>query len=121
MNKNILFDYVVNYLKHNELLVKLLALGISSATDDIQFPEGKLIGEDWEGARAGQKVKVTFTNPYRVDEGYLFVLPGLEAQNIYLGGFVHVPSNCEDETEQVWYSLKHLAILADQIELTPDL
>jgi len=121
MNKQILFDYVVEYLKHNELLCKLLALGISSASDSIPFPEDKLVGEDWEGAKAGQKVCITWTEPYRVDEGYLFVLPGLEAQNIYLGGFVHVPSRYEDQTEQAWYSLKHLAILADQIELQPEL
>lgn len=121
MNKQILLDYVIQHLQQNELLTKLLALGISSVTDDIPFPENKLVGEDWEGARAGQKVKVTWVDPYRIDEGYLFLLPGLEAQNIYLGGFVHIPSTYNDKTEQAWYSLKHLAILADQIELQPEI
>jgi hypothetical protein len=119
--QELIHRYVTVHLAQNEGLCRLLALLIQSCTDDIEFPKDKLIGEDWDFARAGQKVNITFVDPYRVETGYLFFLPGLEAQDIYKGGIVHIPALSENQNEQCWYCLKHVAIFSEQIELLPDL
>ena len=115
---NQFYEIVLNYFAANKSICQLLTLAIYSCyTDDIPFPEDKLIG-DWDEAVAGQKVKVTWTNPYRIEDGYLFTLPGLESTDILKGGFVHIPRS--DDDQQKWYVLKHIAIFADSIELQPD-
>ncbi len=121
MAKDTFYNMVATYLAGNESLCRLLALAIQAAyRDDIPFPQDKLLG-DWDFATAGQKLRVVWTDPYREDEGYIFFLPGLESQNVYQGAIVHIPNSYDTEGEQKWYTLKHLAIFADQIELLPNL
>jgi hypothetical protein len=119
---NILYNCVLNHLAANEKLCRLVALAVHAAyQDDIEMPMDKLIGCDWEFARGGQKVEITFVEPYRVESGYLFYLPGLRSDEPIEGALVHIPSLDDDETKQAWYVLKHLAIFAETIELMPDL
>lgn len=86
--------------------------------DEVPFPKEKLVGE-WDFAKAGQRVQITWTDPYRTEEGYLMFLPGLESSDVYKGAIVHVPNTYENEEEQRWYTLKHLCIFTDSIELLP--
>lgn len=119
--KNACSDIVAMHLPHNFPLCNLITTVLASIHDDLPFPTDKLIGEDWDFAVAGQKVKVTWTDPYREDEGYLLFLPGLASDDIYKGAIVHIPSPYNDDGYQQWFALKHLAILADQLELMPNL
>lgn len=102
-------------MKINKKLAQLLKLLYHSQSDNIPFPTEKLLG-DWSDAQPGQHVIATFVNPYRVEYGILMMLPGIE--NI-LGGIVHVPNSVERPGQQVWYVLKYLAIMSEQIELEP--
>ncbi len=120
MNQPALYDLVMMHLAQNESLVRLISLHIASQHDDLPFPKDKLLG-DWEFAIPGQKVKVTWTDPYNEEEGYLFVLPGCEPTDILNGAFVHIPNSFDEEGEQKWFVLKHLAVFAAQIELLPNL
>ena len=113
-----LFTKVLDSLAENEQLTKLLALLINSFDDSIPFPEDKLVG-DWTGVLPGQKVLITYTDPYRVEEGFIFTLPGFEAADVFKGGLVQIPRLSEDEDKQSWFLLKHVAIFADTIELEP--
>jgi len=121
MRDDIYSPFVEMHLADNENLTRLLALAFHIAyhDEDVPFPKDKLIGEDWDCAIPGQKITITWTDPYRVEEGYLFVLPGLESQDIYKS-IVHIPLSYETN-EQQWYMLKHLAIFADTVELMPNL
>jgi len=115
---NKFYEFVLNFLETNKSLCQFLTLAAYSIYNDIPFPEDKLVG-DWDEAIAGQKVTITWEDPYRVEDGYLFTLPGLEPTDILRGGFVHIPE--DDNQQQRWYVLKHLAIYASQIELQPNL
>ena len=114
----IMYEKLLTYLASNENLVKLFILLLHSWEDGIDFPKEKLLG-DWETASGGQKVKITWTSPYREDDGYLILLPGL-LEDIYKNAIVHIPMSYDTE-EQRWYVLKHLAIICDSIELMPNL
>jgi len=113
---NLLYIKVLDALAQNESLTTLLALLINSFDDDIPFPEDKLIG-DWFDIFPGQKVIITYTDPYRIETGFLFTLPGFESSNIYKGGIIQIPRLHDDEDKQTWTLLKHAAIFADTIEL----
>jgi hypothetical protein len=115
-----LFDKVLNHVAENAKLTQLLALMIQSLDDGIVFPEEKLIG-DWEFAKPGQRVYVTYKNPYRMETGFLFTLPGVEADSILQAAIIQFPGMSEDDEKQMWILLKHAAILADTIELEPNL
>ena len=119
MNQAVLFEFVTAHLAQTDGLVRLLALFFASKYDDLPIPADKLVGE-WESAVAGQKVRITCTDPYRCDEGYLFVLPGCTSTDILNGSFVHIPNSFDEDGEQRWFLLKHLIIVADQVELLPN-
>ena len=95
--KNACSDIVAMHLPHNFPLCNLITTVLASIHDDLPFPTDKLIGEDWDFAVAGQKVKVTWTDPYREDEGYLLFLPGLASDDIYKGAIVYC-KNCQSGT-----------------------
>jgi hypothetical protein len=115
-----LYTSVLDHLATNTKLCKLIAFLVQSLESNmIPLMTDKLVG-DWDEARAGQKVTVTWTDPYRVEDGYLMVLPGLRADDILEGGIVHIPRSSVDETQQHWYILKYLSILADSIEIHPE-
>lgn len=99
-----------------EKLNTLIALLIYSVNDGIPFPKDKLIG-DWSAVCPGQRVVITYTNPWRVEIGYLFTLPGLYADDILKGGIIQIPHNSEDEDKQTWLLLKYAAIFADTLEV----
>lgn len=101
----------------SEKLGKLVKLLIQSWDDGIEFPAATRLVGDWDNVSPGQKIIITFTEPYRVETGFLFTLPGLEADDIFKGGIVQIPSLRENDEEQQWFVFKHLAILADTIEL----
>jgi hypothetical protein len=113
---SLLYRKVLDSLAKNENLTTLLALLINSFDDDIPFPDGKLIG-DWYDILPGQKVIITYTDPYRVEMGFLFTLPGFQADDIYRGGIIQIPRLSDNEEKQTWTLLKHAAIFADTIEL----
>lgn len=115
-----LYHIVLNQLAENAKLLQLISLVVDTyKLDDISFPEEKLIG-DWEDVRPGRKIKITWTEPYRIEYGFLFTLPGLCA-DIFKGGLVQIPESEDDPTTQRWYTLKHIAIFADTLELEIDL
>jgi hypothetical protein len=94
----------------------LVALLILSAEDDVPFPYDKLIGP-WESVRPGQRIEITYTNPWRIETGYLFTLPGLYADDIFKGGIIQIPASSENEDKQTWILLKHAAIFANTLEV----
>jgi hypothetical protein len=107
---------ILDLLAENKSLLKLISLMYTSFYDNIPFPKEKLIG-DWDQARPGMRVKITYTDPnYYVDEGFLMVLPGMNSSDMLQGGIVYVHES--EQTEQkIWYNLKYLAIFCDTIEL----
>jgi hypothetical protein len=115
-----LYVTVLNHMAENVKLTQLLSLLIYIyKTDDIPFPEEKLVGF-WEDVRPGRKIRITWTDPYRVEAGFLFTLPGL-CSDIRKGGVVQIPESDDDPLTQRWYTLKHLAIFADTLELETEL
>ena len=94
----------------------LATILLQSFEDDTPFPKDKLIG-DWDSVGPGQRVVITYIDPWRVEIGYLFTLPGLHADDIFKGGILQIPSNPEDETKQTWMLLKHAAIFAATLEV----
>ncbi len=115
-----LYYTVLNHLVENTKLSQLISLLVYTyKLDDVPFPEDKLVG-DWDTARPGRKVRITWTDPYRVEYGFLFTLPGL-CEDLFKGGIVQIPESDDDPNTQRWYTLKHLAIFADTLELEPEL
>jgi len=106
-------------MRINKKLASLLKLLEKSQTDNIPFPKDKIIGCDLEDIKPGQKVTITFTNPYRVEHGILIVLPGIDADNILKGGIVYIPESYQYPGKQLWIIFKYAAILADTIEVEP--
>ncbi len=106
---------ILTKLAANQKLLQLITLMYISQEDGIEFPLDKLVG-DWDNAKAGMRVKVTFTDPYKVEDGILMVLPGL-ADDLLKWGIVYVPDSNLYEGNQTWYCLKYLACLCDTIEL----
>jgi hypothetical protein len=104
----------------NVKLTQLLSLLIYNyKLDDIPFPEEKLIG-DLDDIKPGCKIAITWSDPYRVEYGTVFTLPGL-CEDITKGGIVQIPDIEDSPNQQCWYILKQVAILADQIEIFPSL
>jgi hypothetical protein len=99
-----------------EKLNTLVALVIHSVDDGTPFPKEKLIG-DWSSVRPGQRIEITYTDPWRVEIGYLFTLPGLYADDIFKGGIIQIPNTSEDEDKQTWILLKYAAIFANTLEV----
>lgn len=108
-----LYTKVLNMLAENEKLLTLIALWEQSLDDDIPFPRGKLIG-DWDSARPGDRVVITYTDPYKVVKGFIFTLPGHPEYGIIVNGIVQ-------HEEDGWILLKHVAIFAETIELETSL
>jgi hypothetical protein len=105
-----LYNLVLNYLADNEKLLRLLSLAVhSSKVDDIPFPTHKVL--DFEDLKPGDRIKITWMSPYRIDYGFVFTLPGLIDEFL-----VQIPMNEDDESTQSWYVLKHLALAAALIE-----
>ena len=115
-----LFNIVSNHMAENVKLTHLLSLLVYVyKVDDVPFPVEKLVG-GWDEARPGCKVRITWIEPYRVEKGFLFTLPGL-CSDFFSGCLVQIPESEDDPTTQRWYTLKHLAIFADTLELEMDL
>ena len=116
-----LFEFVSERLKSNGKLLALLSLVFSvsgSNEANITFPKDRLIG-DWTDARPGDRVSITWSNPYRIEHGFLFSLPGLKANDFLKCCVVQIPRPSTEEGHFHWFTLKHLTILADTIELEP--
>ncbi len=77
----------------------------------------KLIG-DWETVQPGQRVIITFEDPYRVEHGFLFTLPGLGI-DFFNSAIIQVPHCEEDPDTTLWFTFKDLICLASTIELEP--
>lgn len=107
-----LYTKVLNMLAENEKLLTLIALWEQSLDDDIPFPRGKLIG-DWDSARPGDRVAITYTDPYKIVKGFILTLPGHPKYGILVNGIV--------QHEDGWILLKHVAIFAETIELETSL
>ena len=106
-----LYNLVINHMADNVNFTRLLALLIhSNKVDDIAFPRDKLIG-DLDEFRPGDRIKITWMDPYRTQSGFLFSLPGLPDELV-----VQIPENEDDPETQSWYVFKHLAITAYLIE-----
>ena len=115
------FESVFDELLNRPGLLKLLWLTFFAHRELNDFPEitEQLIG-DWDSARWGQHVTITFDDPYHVLKGYLFTLPALDGTFIDRA-LVHVPGTYKDEGEAWFYTLKHLATIAVTTELEPSL
>lgn len=114
---NLLYQTVLNSLAQNTKLTQLLSLLIYSyKLDDVPFPDTEV---DWEEFRPGRKIKITWSDPYKVEYGFIFTLPGF-CDDILKGGLVQIPESEDDSNIQRWYVLKHLAIFAT-LELEPEL
>jgi|WetSurMetagenome_2_1015567.scaffolds.fasta_scaffold45565_3 hypothetical protein len=115
-----LYNIVLNHFAENTKLTQLISLVLYLYNlNDIPFPEDKLIGY-WDDVKPGRKIKITWNDPYRVETGFLFTLPGL-TQDILKGGIVQIPESDDDPTIQRWYTLFHLAMFAETLELEPEL
>jgi len=115
-----LYNTVLNHMAENTKLTQLLSYLISIyKVDDLPFPVDKLLG-DWDEVLPGRKIRITWEDPYRIEYGFLFTLPGL-CNDIFKGGLVQIPQSDDDPTTQRWYTLKHLAIFASTLELEIDL
>jgi hypothetical protein len=107
-------------MAENAKLTQLISLVLFLYNmDDTFFPEEKLVG-DWDEARPGRRIKITWGDPYRIEYGFIFTLPGL-ASDLFKGGLVQIPESEDDPSTQRWYTLKHLAIFAETLELEPEL
>ena len=73
----------------------------------------KFIG-DWDFVQPGQRVIITWQDPYKVDHGFLFTLPG-GVGHFFDHAIVQIPT----EDNFYWFTLKDLACLATTIELEP--
>jgi hypothetical protein len=103
-------------LAANEQLLRLIALWEQSLGDDIPFPRGKLIG-DWDSARPGDRVVITYIDPYKIVKGFILTLPGHSEYGILVNGIVQH----EEEGKVSWTLLNHVAIFAETIELETSL
>jgi len=112
-----LYTKVLSMLAENEKLLQLIALWEQSLDDDIPFPKGRLIG-DWDSAKPGDRVLMTYIDPYRVVKGFILTLPGHPDYGILVNGIVQY----KDEDDRAnWILLKHVAIFAETIELETSL
>ncbi len=111
------FEGVMSGLDKNQKLTKLLWLTFFANSELADFPEitEQLIG-DWDSAYWGQRITITFSDPYQVEAGYLFTLPALEGSFIDRA-LVHIPGTVKAEGEAFFYTLKHLATVTETIEL----
>ena len=111
------FSDIMVGLEKNRPLSKLLWLTFFAGSELAEFPEitEQLVG-DWDDAMWGDKVLITFSDPYRIERGYLLTLPNLEGDFIDRA-IVHIPRLSTDTDESIYYTLKHLATIADTIEL----
>jgi len=107
-------------MTENIQLIRLLALITFANDNSIPFPDGKLVGDGWDTVTPGRWMRITWTNPYKVEYGFLFTLPGM-CWDIFKNGVVQIPSRIDDPENQSWYTLKHLAIIASTLELEPEL
>jgi len=115
-----LCDRVFQHMAENTKLTQFLALIIQFLDNEVEFPEHKLVG-DWESVKPGQRVYITYSDPYRVETGFLFTLPGIKTDNILQSAIIQIPSMSEDDDKQMWMLLKLVVIFADTIELEPNL
>jgi hypothetical protein len=117
---NILYNIVLNHMALNKKLTQLISLVLYLyELDDVPFPEEKLVG-DWDEVKPGRRIKITWSDPYRIEYGFLFTLPGLSS-DIYKGGIVQIPESEDDPDTQRWYTFKHLAVFAETLELEMEL
>jgi hypothetical protein len=116
---NNLYNKVLSHLSDNPKLCQLVSFLIQSVeSDDIPIIYDKLIG-DWDTLLSGQRVTVTWADPFCVDEGYIFMLPGLIPEEPLKGVIIHIPQSAKEENEQQWFVLKHLLVFAETIEIQP--
>ncbi len=116
----ILYTTVLNHLAENTTLLQLFSMLIYNyKVESIDICEDKLIGA-WDEITPGRKIKITWTDPYRVEYGFIFTLPGL-CENIFKGAIVQIPESVDDPEVQRWYPLAYLAAFVDTLELEPEL
>ncbi len=112
-----LLDTVFTKLENNPSIVKFLWLAFDALDNMDDFPDIKdqLIG-DWDTAQWGVPVDITWKDPYRQEVGYLFTLPGLEGSFIDRA-LIHIPQTEGDPGHSLFFTLRHLACVAETIEL----
>ena len=115
-----MYEYASAFLETKPRLVRLLALVAQAQVleNDLFLSEDikdKFIG-DWDAVSPGDKVIVTFIDPYRVEEGFLFTLPDL-GPNFLEAAVVQIPNTEADQETTRWFTLSHLACIAETIEL----
>ena len=115
-----MYEYASAFLVTKPRLVRLLALVAQAQVwenDLFESPniEDKFIG-DWEDVAPGDNVIVTFIDPYRVEKGFLFTLPDL-GPNFLEAALVQIPNTESDQETTRWFTLSHLACIAETIEL----
>lgn len=114
-----MLEYAFAFLQTKPRLTRLVALiAQTQVLDDVledSAVEDKFIG-DWESVTPGDKVIVTFIDPYRVEEGFLFTLPDL-GPNFLEAAIVQIPNTEDDQETTRWFTLAHLICIAETIEL----
>lgn len=115
-----LYEQVLLALSKNEGFTSILALLVYSFNDGVEFPTEKLIG-DWSFIWPGQRIAITYSDPFRIEHGFLFTLPGFESNDVLKGGIVQIPRMSENENAQTWQVFKHVALFADTIEMEDSL
>jgi len=114
-----MYEYASAFLKTKPRLTRLVALIAQTQVLDEELTnpqmEEKFIGE-WDAVSPGDKVTVTFIDPYRVEEGFLFTLPDL-GPNFLEAAIVQIPNTEDDQETTRWFTLAHLACIAETIEM----
>ncbi len=109
-------NHVSEHLMGNEKLVSLIASLLFSLEDGLTTPVDKLIG-DWINLEPGQKVTITWSDPFKIEHGFIFTLPGFSNTKLLDTAIVQIPRSADDEDLTVWVLLKYVAILADTVEI----
>jgi hypothetical protein len=117
---DILYNIVLNHMAENKKLTQLISLVINNTlVEPIPIDTTKLIG-DWDEVKPGDRVTITYTDPFRIEYGFIFTLPGL-CDSMLDSAIVQIPSMSEDPESQCWLPLAYLTAFAASVELEIEL
>lgn len=113
---SVLHDHLAEQIKGNQKLNQLMSTLIFSMEDGLTTPVDKLVG-DWSNLEPGQKVTITWSDPFKIEHGFIFTLPGFSGKKLLDVAIVQIPRSSNDENLSGWMLLKYLAMFADTVEI----